>query len=338
MSVLVWNCRGLGNPRTLSVLRNLTKDKWPNLVFLVETKSRKSRLEEVRRSLKLEGCFAVDCVGMSGGIALLWRETWQVKIINYTRWHISALIQEGDLGPTWQFTGFYGHPESAKRNSSWQLLQMLKPPNPMAWLCAGDFNEILHQKEKVGGASRPYRQIETFRRAIDYCGLNDIHSQGVRFTWSSNKGGKAFIKEMIDRAFANKECVEPKISIIWATEWSDLFKSGSSTALPTIQSDHSPLVIEKHTKGLKGKKRGNCFKYEVAWEMREDCLKTIAEAWRKDGGGETKVKQIRQKLGICQRDLQNWNNKMQQEGHQAINKGMARLGYLQETVTSDHLA
>ncbi|XP_042939499.1 uncharacterized protein LOC122274529 [Carya illinoinensis] len=319
MSILVWNCRRLGNPRTVSVLRNLTKDKWPNLVFLMETKSRKSRLEEFRRSLKLEGCFAVDCVGMSGGIALLWRETWQVKIINYTRWHISALIQEGDLGPTWQFTGFYGHPESAKRNSNWQLLQMLKPPNPMAWLCAGDFNEILHQKEKVGEASRPYRQIETFRRAIDYCGLNDIHSQGLRFTWSSNRGGKAFIKEMIDRAFANKE-------------WSDLFKSGSSTTLPAIQSDHSPLVIEKHTKGLKGKKRGNCFRYEVAWEMREDYLKTIAKAWRKDGGGETKVKQLRQKLGICQRDLQNWNNKRQQERHQQSTKEW------QDLVTSKKLA
>ncbi|XP_042958196.1 uncharacterized protein LOC122293792 [Carya illinoinensis] len=304
MSILVWNCQGLGNLWTVSVLKNLTKEKWPKLVFLVETKSKKTRLEEVRRSLKTDGCFAVNCVGMSGGITLLWKEAWHVKIINYTRWHISALIQEGDPGPTWKFTRFYGHPDSAKRSSSWQLLQMLKPSSPIAWLCAGDFNEILHQKEKVGGASRPYRQIESFRMVVDSCGLNDIHSQGLRFTWSSNRCGKAFIKERIDRAFANKK-------------WNELFKNGSCTILAAIKSYHSPLVIEKHTKGPKGKKkkkekkRKSCFRYEVAWELREDCLNTITEAWRKDGGEGGKASQLRQKLRVCQRDLQFWNKKRQ---------------------------
>ncbi|XP_042988715.1 uncharacterized protein LOC122316251 [Carya illinoinensis] len=122
--------------------------------------------------------------------------------------------------------------------------------------------------------------------AVNYCGLIDIHAQGLRFTWSSNRGGKAFIKERIDKAFANKE-------------WNDLFNNGLCIALAAIKSDHSSLVIEKHTKGPKRKKRESCFRYEVAWEMREDYLKTVTEAWRKDGGGGTKANQLRQKLGAC---------------------------------------
>ncbi|XP_040998148.1 probable disease resistance protein At4g27220 [Juglans microcarpa x Juglans regia] len=124
--------------------------------------------------------------------------------LNATIQHIIKGKEEGN-GPTWQFTGFYGHPDSGKRSSSWQLLKMLKPINSIAWLCAGDFNEILHQSDKIGGASRPYKQIEDFRQAVECCGLNHIHSYGQMFTWSNNRNGSDFTKEKIDRALGDKE-------------------------------------------------------------------------------------------------------------------------------------
>lgn len=80
-----------------------------------------------------------------------------MKVINYTRWHISEIVHKGEDGPIWQFTGFFGHPGIVKRSSSWQLLKMLKPSTSMGWLCAGDFNEVLHQREKMGAAIRPYK-------------------------------------------------------------------------------------------------------------------------------------------------------------------------------------
>ncbi|XP_041011398.1 uncharacterized protein LOC121255187 [Juglans microcarpa x Juglans regia] len=324
MSTLVWNCLGLGNPQTVKILRLLTKEKWPNLVFLVETKSRKKRMEEVMRILKMDGCFAVDCVGLSGRIALLWKEAWQVNIINYTRWHISALIKERNNGPTWQFIGFYGHPDTAKRSSSWQLLKMLKPPSPMAWMCAGDFNEILHQNEKVGGASRPYKQIEVFRLAVEACGLNDIHSQRLWFTWSNNRSGMVFTKERIDRALANKE-------------WNEEFKKGSCTALATIRSDHSPLIIENYKGGNRGKKGGRCFRCEVAWEMRGGCMETITKAWKTEYGRGCDARVLRQKLDACQKDLIIWKQKSQKESQLSTLKGMAKIGHLQSTGIGDHL-
>lgn len=127
--------------------------------------------------MRLNGYFAVDSVGLSGGIALLWIEEGHVRVINYTQWHISALVQEVNNGTTWKFTGFYGHSDTAKRYSSRDLLRQLKSPNSMTWLCAGDFDEILRQKEKVGASTRPYKQIKAFRQAVEICGLNDIQSQ-----------------------------------------------------------------------------------------------------------------------------------------------------------------
>ncbi|XP_042958050.1 uncharacterized protein LOC122293561 [Carya illinoinensis] len=218
MSLLVWNYRGLGNPRSVRILSKLVKEKGPLLVFLLETKCSKQRMEVVRRSLKMDGCFDVESVGMSGGIALLWKEEWEVQVVSYTRWHVSAMVKEEINDRRWHFTGFYGHPETAKRKSSWQLLEMLKPQSSVAWLCAGDFNEVLHQKEKQGASSRPYNQIEAFRQAVEICGLYDVHHLGQYFTWSNNRRGEDFTKERIDRAMANKEWQE--LFREYQTSWS----------------------------------------------------------------------------------------------------------------------
>lgn len=48
MKCLGWNCRGLGNPRTVRNLSDLIKDHSPQFVFLIETISFASRIENLR--------------------------------------------------------------------------------------------------------------------------------------------------------------------------------------------------------------------------------------------------------------------------------------------------
>lgn len=66
------------------ILRKLTKEKCLHLVFLGETKCSNNRMDDVRRSFHFDCCFVVDSVGLSGGISLLWKDGWSVKVINYT--------------------------------------------------------------------------------------------------------------------------------------------------------------------------------------------------------------------------------------------------------------
>lgn len=47
MNCLSWNCRELGNPRTIRVLGDLIRDHRPNLVFLIETISFANKIEEL---------------------------------------------------------------------------------------------------------------------------------------------------------------------------------------------------------------------------------------------------------------------------------------------------
>lgn len=71
MSSLSWNCRGLGNPRTVQVLVDLVKVHKPCFIFLYETLSWRARLDSTRVRLGYKGLFSVDCVGHSGGLVLM---------------------------------------------------------------------------------------------------------------------------------------------------------------------------------------------------------------------------------------------------------------------------
>jgi exonuclease III len=79
MIILSWNCRGLGNFRTIHDLRRMVKEKKPNLVFLMETKLQKSKMEGIRIKLGFDSMFVVDCVGKGGCLALFWGEELELK-------------------------------------------------------------------------------------------------------------------------------------------------------------------------------------------------------------------------------------------------------------------
>lgn len=48
MSVLSWNCRGLGNPRAVQAPKELITSKKPDIVFLSEMLVRSSRVDFLR--------------------------------------------------------------------------------------------------------------------------------------------------------------------------------------------------------------------------------------------------------------------------------------------------
>lgn len=57
----------------------------------------------------------MDCVGKSGGLALLWKEDVGLEIQNYSRRHIHAIVKNSIGGQSWKFIAFYGHPDASKR-------------------------------------------------------------------------------------------------------------------------------------------------------------------------------------------------------------------------------
>jgi hypothetical protein len=80
MSILRWNCRGLGSDATVGELRYLVRVHRPALLFLSETKMRDSRVHNFMWSLGFSGCYAVSSDGLSGGLALFWLSSISVSV------------------------------------------------------------------------------------------------------------------------------------------------------------------------------------------------------------------------------------------------------------------
>jgi exonuclease III len=63
MILLSWNCRGLWNRLAIHDLCRLVRNKRPTFLFLMETKSSKSKMEFFKVKLGFEGLFVVDPIG-----------------------------------------------------------------------------------------------------------------------------------------------------------------------------------------------------------------------------------------------------------------------------------
>jgi exonuclease III len=93
MIIFSWNCRGLGNPWTVQDLCRMVKEKKPDLVFLMETKLRRKKMENIRIKLGFSNMFVVDCIGRSGGLGLFWGEEAKVEVKNFSQRLVNAIIE-----------------------------------------------------------------------------------------------------------------------------------------------------------------------------------------------------------------------------------------------------
>ena len=80
MTILCWNCRGLGDPRTVQELTRLMHAHQPKLLFLSETRQNKFVVEGLRWRLGLKHVVSFHEPGKGGGLALFWHEDVKVEL------------------------------------------------------------------------------------------------------------------------------------------------------------------------------------------------------------------------------------------------------------------
>lgn len=124
MSCRSWNCRGLGNPRTVRALKNLVRDRNPDVLFLSETISVGSRIEMLRVKLRFDNRFSVDRNGKSSGLVVFWRNLVDCSISGYSQNHIDLVFKENNVD-VWRLTCYYGCRERNRRRQGWNLIRSL---------------------------------------------------------------------------------------------------------------------------------------------------------------------------------------------------------------------
>ena len=170
-------------------------------MFLAETWADEARLDCVLRNFDFNNKWVVSSDNRGGGLALLWKDSVTISVEDSSKYCIDALIDKG-LDQVWHFTGFYGEPITLKRFEAWNKLKSLNTLPHIPWLCAGDFNEITRQKEKLGGALQNHNQMQLYREVIDECNFMDLGFVGSNFTWSKHFEDVHSIWERLDRGLA----------------------------------------------------------------------------------------------------------------------------------------
>ncbi|CAM8926233.1 unnamed protein product [Rhodiola kirilowii] len=288
MIVLCWNCRGMGNARTVRALKDAIDSHRPQVVCLIETKVQHGKWGWLRVKLGFRNCFVVDPRGSAGGLAILWRSEVSLFVRNYSRYHVDVFF-EADFQS--RLTLFYGHPTVSKRKESWDLIRTLCSLQSGSWVLLGDFNEVLRESEVQGIHQRSLWQIEAFRRVIGDCGLVDLGYTGYPFTFSNRRQSIFETKARLDRVFVNKA-------------WLDAGLEYQVKHLTATVSDHSPILLYPKASVTKGSDRN--FRFEPMWLRHGNFMNIVADCWE---GNRSASKTWKEKLELCADALSLWNKR-----------------------------
>ncbi|KAH0685679.1 hypothetical protein KY290_017197 [Solanum tuberosum] len=204
----------------------------------------------------------VPSVGNSGGIALLWVT---VTHIRQSTQELHAMIQVIPNHISCTLSIIYASNLVANRKLLWDSLYSLSRTTRSPWLVAGDFNDILCQKDKWGGVSYSRKNNSDFKNCVNCCQLLDLGFKGSRYTWSNlPERSHSLILERLDCCFIN-------------SNWFDYYPNSSVTHLPKTHSDHNPLQINLFN--LFVRPRVKPFRLESFWYRHPDFKNIVHQCW-----------------------------------------------------------
>lgn len=92
MTLLAWNCRGLGSSLAVRILTDEVKATDLTLVFLAEMKASVNHIKGIQQKIEFSQGITVPSDGKSGGLALLWKEGTEITFKSYSNSHIDVIV------------------------------------------------------------------------------------------------------------------------------------------------------------------------------------------------------------------------------------------------------
>ena len=100
MSLLLWKCRGLGNPRTKNELVRLIQAKDPSVVFRAETWADEARLDRTLSKINFDQKWVLPRLNRGGGLVLFWKNSINIDVVDSHRYYIDTIIN-GNTENAW---------------------------------------------------------------------------------------------------------------------------------------------------------------------------------------------------------------------------------------------
>ncbi|KAG7532893.1 Endonuclease/exonuclease/phosphatase [Arabidopsis thaliana x Arabidopsis arenosa] len=258
--VLSWNCQGLRNPWTIRYLKEMKKDHFPDILFLMETMNSSEFVSKVFRWLGYDHMHTIDPEGRSGGLAIFWKSHLEIEFLFEDKNLLD--LQVSQRNKVWFLSCIYGHPVTTHRPELWDRLSSIGLQRKKAWCMIGDFNDIRSNSEKLGGPSRLISSFQPFQDMLMNCDMHELGSSGNGFTWGGNRNDQ-WIQCRLDRSFGN-------------SAWFSLFPNSHQWFLESFGSDHRPVLVKfiNDHELFRGQ-----FRFDKRMADNPACKDTISRSW-----------------------------------------------------------
>ncbi|XP_056698287.1 uncharacterized protein [Spinacia oleracea] len=295
MNICTWNIRGLNEPLKANEVRRFLNNHSIHVVALLETRVRLGNKEKVQK--RFGGVWTWFCNyphSPKGRIWVGWRTAdVDLQILSSSSQNVHCWIHTKDHRFSSFFTAVYGLHSVGHRQALWDELNHLSTSSSASpWLVAGDFNSILYSGDRINGNAVSNAETRDFNQCISDCDLNELHSTGWFFSWSSKGTDDPRVCSRIDRAFGNMK-------------WMDSFSELSTKYLNPSLSDHSPIIIPCITNPSSG---GRPFKFLNYLADHSSFESIMGECWNREDRGRPmaqiwfKLNRVKHKLKVLHKE------------------------------------
>lgn len=93
---------------------------FPDILFLMETKNCRNVVVDLQEWLGYDRVYTINPIGLSGGLALLWKKNVILEVKNADKNMIDCLVHFGEF--TFFLTCVYGEPANDGRSVVWERI------------------------------------------------------------------------------------------------------------------------------------------------------------------------------------------------------------------------
>ncbi|PKU65301.1 Putative ribonuclease H protein [Dendrobium catenatum] len=270
-NLATWNVRGFNDSLKVGMCKDLIKSYCLKLVGILEAKVHSSWASDqwfaYSHSLfENENCCDNFSLSNPGRIWI----KWDANHVSFSPTFISSQMIHGiysaGSSPPIFLSVIYAANLFEDRKVLWDNLLMLSHNINSPWVIMGDLNCYRYESEKAGGVSPPLGRLGELNNFVFQCGLHDLASIGLQFTWFNQRVDLP-IHIKLDRILVNSEFL-------------DLFPSAYYKIEAPSGSDHSPLILMAN----KAVKTVSRFLFKNFWlqldEFWEIMLKALENPFR----------------------------------------------------------
>ena len=287
IKMLCWNARSINTFGVLERLINLRKIHNLAMIAILEPFSNSTQLDFYRMKIGMDYGHS----NPNNKIWLFWSNEVVCKILDSDQQQITCEVKHEKCSESFLMTYVYAKCRDQLRKPLWDsMLKWSATVHP--WCILGDFNVISSAQEKLGGREYNIRKSLEFINIIDSCGLIDMGYNGQPYTWCNHRNNGDMIWKRLDRGMVNDK-------------WLDIMPHTNVTHLPSVGSDHSPLLLEMidHKDTVI-----KYFKFLNYWTENDTFLHTVENCWNKKVTGNP-MWILHTKLKRLTKTLREWSKK-----------------------------